>query len=147
MQTGCLSGQRTELTRKRTSLPAPRKQKTDRNNARLLLELLEQDRFPRIGVSDQATRDLRRLLMHRHKLATMRRAVSKLPPAQAALERCRGPASAHDFRNQHKPNHLSPKNQPLKKRRFISLNSLNRTREIKKGRDIIPALSLFESRF
>jgi transposase len=55
---------------------APRKQKTDRNDARLLLELLEQKRFPRIWVPDQATRDLRQLLMHRHKLVTMRRAIS-----------------------------------------------------------------------
>ncbi|WP_035348266.1 hypothetical protein [Edaphobacter aggregans] len=28
---------------------APRKQKTDRNHARLLLELLEENRFPRIS--------------------------------------------------------------------------------------------------
>jgi len=54
---------------------APRKQKTDRNDARLLLELLEQDRFPRIWVPDTATRDLRQLLMHRHKLVTMRGAI------------------------------------------------------------------------
>src|SRR5271170_5861131 len=35
---------------------APRKQKTDRNDARLLLQLLEENRFPRIWVPDQATR-------------------------------------------------------------------------------------------
>ncbi len=51
---------------------APRKQKTDRNDARLLLQLLEENRFPRIWVPDKATRDLRQLLMHRHKLVTMR---------------------------------------------------------------------------
>lgn len=55
---------------------APRKQKTDRNDARLLLQLLEEKRFPRIWVPDKATRDLRQLLMHRHKLVTMRRAIS-----------------------------------------------------------------------
>jgi transposase len=55
---------------------APRQQKTDRNAARLLLELLEEGRFPRIWVPDRATRDLRQLLMHRHKLVTMRAAVS-----------------------------------------------------------------------
>ena len=38
---------------------APRKQKTDRNDARLLLQLLEENRFPRIWVPDRATRDLR----------------------------------------------------------------------------------------
>src|SRR5271168_3103482 len=55
---------------------APRKQKTDRNDARLLLQLLEENRFPRIWVPDQATRDLRQLLMHRHKLVTMRSSIS-----------------------------------------------------------------------
>jgi transposase len=55
---------------------APRKQKTDGNDARLLLKLLEENRFPRIWVPDKATRDLRQLLMHRHKLVTMRRAIS-----------------------------------------------------------------------
>ena len=55
---------------------APRQQKTDRNDARLLLQLLEEDRFPRIWVPDRATRDLRQLLMHRHHLVTMRRAIS-----------------------------------------------------------------------
>lgn len=55
---------------------APRKQKTDRNDARLLLELLEENHFPRIWVPDRATRDLRQLLMHRHKLVVMRSAVS-----------------------------------------------------------------------
>src|ERR1700738_1969139 len=54
---------------------APRKQKTDRNDARLLLQLLEENRFPRIWVPDKATRDLRQLLMHRHKLVTMRGAI------------------------------------------------------------------------
>lgn len=55
---------------------APRRQKTDRNDARLLLQLLEENRFPRIWVPDRATRDLRQLLMHRHKLVSMRSAVS-----------------------------------------------------------------------
>lgn len=54
---------------------APRKQKTDANDARLLLQLLEEQRFPRIWVPDRATRDLRQLLMHRHKLVSMRTAI------------------------------------------------------------------------
>ena len=52
-----------------------RKQKTDERDARLLLELMEQDRFPRIWVPDRATRDLRQLLMHRHKLVSMRTSI------------------------------------------------------------------------
>jgi transposase len=55
---------------------APRRQKTDRNDARLLLQLLQERRFPRIWVPDKATRDLRQLLMHRHKLVSMRTAIS-----------------------------------------------------------------------
>src|ERR1700730_13864680 len=62
---------------------APRKQKTDRNDARLLLQLLEENRFPRIWVPDKATRDLRQLLMHRHKLVCMRSAVSNQLQAMA----------------------------------------------------------------
>jgi transposase len=62
---------------------APRKQKTDRNDARLLLQLLEEGRFPRIWVPDRATRDLRQLLMHRHKLVVLRSAVSNQLQAMA----------------------------------------------------------------
>jgi len=54
---------------------APRKQKTDRNDALLLLQLMEENRFPRIWVPDRSTRDLRQLLMHRHKLVVMRGAI------------------------------------------------------------------------
>ena len=54
---------------------APRQQKTDARDARLLLQLLEEKRFPRIWVPDRATRDLRQLLLHRHKLVTMRTAL------------------------------------------------------------------------
>jgi transposase len=39
-----------------------RKQKTDRQDAQLLLRLLLEDRFPRIWVPDAANRDLRQLL-------------------------------------------------------------------------------------
>ena len=46
-----------------------RKQKTDRQDAELLLRLLMEDRFPRIWVPDEENRDLRQLLWHRHRLA------------------------------------------------------------------------------
>jgi len=49
-----------------------RKQKTDRQDAQLLLRLLMEDRFPRIWVPDAANRDLRQLLWHRHRLVQMR---------------------------------------------------------------------------
>src|ERR1700720_1672324 len=45
-----------------------RKQKTDREDARLLLKLLLENRFPRIWVPSPENRDLRQLLWHRHRL-------------------------------------------------------------------------------
>ena len=44
-----------------------RKQKTDRRDAEHLLDLLWQDRFPRIWVPSLEVRDVRQLLVHRHK--------------------------------------------------------------------------------
>ena len=49
-----------------------RKQKTDRQDAQLLLRLMMEDRFPRIWIPDAANRDLRQLLWHRHRLVQMR---------------------------------------------------------------------------
>src|SRR6202522_1245927 len=49
-----------------------RKQKTDREDARLLLRLLRENNFPRIWVPDPENRDLRQLLWHRHRLVQMR---------------------------------------------------------------------------
>jgi len=44
-----------------------RRQKTDRRDAEHLLDLLRQGRFPRIGVPSLEGRDVRQLLVHRHK--------------------------------------------------------------------------------
>jgi transposase len=49
-----------------------RKQKTDRRDALLLLQLLMEGRFPRIWVPTPAERDARQLLLHRAKLVRMR---------------------------------------------------------------------------
>jgi transposase len=49
-----------------------RRQKTDRQDAQLLLRLMMEDRFPRIWVPDWENRDLRQLLWHRHRLVQMR---------------------------------------------------------------------------
>src|SRR5215472_13661859 len=48
-----------------------RKPKTDREDARLLLKLLLEDRFPKIWVPSPENRDLQ-LLWHRHRLVQMR---------------------------------------------------------------------------
>ena len=49
-----------------------RKQKTDRLDAALLLQLLLEDGFPRVWVPRAENRDLRQLLWHRHRLVQMR---------------------------------------------------------------------------
>jgi len=60
-------GDAAEIKRKRV-----RKQKTDREDARLLLKLLLENRFPRIWIPNPENRDLRQLLWHRHRLVQMR---------------------------------------------------------------------------
>jgi transposase len=54
---------------------AVRKQKTDRRDAELLLQLLREQRFPRLWVPSAEQRDLRQLLLHRHKLVGVRRQI------------------------------------------------------------------------
>jgi len=49
-----------------------KKQKTDREDARLLLRLLREDHFPRIWMPSPENRDVRQLLWHRHRLVQMR---------------------------------------------------------------------------
>src|SRR5436309_1343019 len=49
-----------------------RKQKSDRQDAHLLLTLLVEDRFPRIWIPNPENRNLRQLLWHRHRLVQMR---------------------------------------------------------------------------
>ncbi len=49
-----------------------RQQKHDRRDAQLLLRLLVEGRFPRIWTPSSPERDLRQLLLHRHKLVRLR---------------------------------------------------------------------------
>jgi len=49
-----------------------KKQKNDRNDARLLLRLMRENNFPRIRVPSPENRDVRQLLWHRHRLVQMR---------------------------------------------------------------------------
>src|SRR6202047_417332 len=49
-----------------------RQQKHDRRDAALLLKLLLNGRFPRIWVPSSEQKDLRQLLLHRHKLVRIR---------------------------------------------------------------------------
>ena len=68
-----------------------RKQKTDRQDAQLLLKLLEENRFPRIWVPSPENRDLRQLLWHRHRLVQMRTRIMNQLQALAMNEgqRCK----------------------------------------------------------
>ena len=49
-----------------------RKQKTDRQDAQLILGLMLKNRFPQIWVASWENRDLRQLLWHRHRMVQMR---------------------------------------------------------------------------
>jgi len=49
-----------------------RKQKTDRRDAAHILKLLVEGRFPRLWTPSAEQRDLRQLLIHRHKLVAIR---------------------------------------------------------------------------
>jgi transposase len=49
-----------------------RKQKTDRQDAQLILQLMVEGRFPQIWVPSWENRDLRQLLWHRHRMVQAR---------------------------------------------------------------------------
>ena len=49
-----------------------RQQKTDKRDAAHILKLLAEGRFPRIWMPSSEVRDLRQLLLHRHKLVVIR---------------------------------------------------------------------------
>ena len=49
-----------------------RQQKHDRRDAQLLLQMLIEGRFPRIWTPSSQVRDMRQLLIHRHKLVRLR---------------------------------------------------------------------------
>src|SRR5260370_2141879 len=63
-----------------------KEQKTDRQDARLLLRLMREDNFPRIWVPDPENRDLRQLLWHRHRLGQMRTRIINQLQARAMNE-------------------------------------------------------------
>jgi transposase len=68
-----------------------RKQKTDRQDAQLILQLLLEERFPRVWVPSGENRDLRQLLWHRHRMVQARTRIMNLLQAVALNEglRCK----------------------------------------------------------
>jgi transposase len=68
-----------------------RKQKTDRQDAQLILQLLLENRFPKIWVPNWENRDLRQLLWHRHRMVQARTRIMNQLQAVALNEglRCK----------------------------------------------------------
>jgi transposase len=68
-----------------------RKQKTDRQDAQLILQLLLENRFPKIWVPSWENRDLRQLLWHRHRTVQARTRIMNQLQAVALNEglRCK----------------------------------------------------------
>ncbi len=63
-----------------------RKQKNDRQDAEHILQLMMENRFPRVWVPGAENRDLRQLLWHRHRLVQMRTRVMNQLQAVALNE-------------------------------------------------------------
>src|ERR1700745_2285710 len=68
-----------------------RKQKTDRKDAQHILQLLMENRFPKIWIPSGENRDLRQLLWHRHRMVQMRTRIMNQLQAVALNEglRCK----------------------------------------------------------
>jgi len=68
-----------------------RKQKTDRQDAQLILQLLLENRFPKIWVPSWENRDVRQLLWHRHRMVQARTRIMNQLQAVALNEglRCK----------------------------------------------------------
>jgi transposase len=79
-------GDAAEISTKRV-----RKQKTDRQDAQLILQLMLEDRFPQIWVPSWENRDLRQLLWHRHRMVQARTRIMNQLQAVALNEglRCK----------------------------------------------------------
>ena len=67
----------------------PRKQKHDRRDAALVLQLLAEDRFPSIWMPSSEQRDVRALLLHRHQWVRIRTRVQNALQAIALSHRLR----------------------------------------------------------
>ena len=83
-------GDAAEIQRKRV-----RKQKTDRQDAQLILKLMLKDDFPRIWVPSWENRDVRQLLWHRHRMVQARTRIMNQLQAVALNEgrRCKNSPS------------------------------------------------------
>jgi transposase len=87
-----------------------RKQKTDRQDAQHILQLLMENRFPKIWVPNGENRDLRQLLWHRHRMVQMRTRIMNQLQAVALNEglRCKKRLWRQQGREQLESFRLSP---------------------------------------
>jgi len=76
------------------------KQKTDRQDAQLILKLMLKDDFPQIWVPSWENRDLRQLLWHRHRMVQARTRMMNQLQAVALNEglRCKKKSGARNGR-------------------------------------------------
>ena len=65
-----------------------RKQRTDRQDAQHMLNLLLENRFPRIWVASWENRDLRQLLWHRQRMVQMRTRIMNQLQAGPSMKAC-----------------------------------------------------------
>ena len=76
-------GDAAEISAKRV-----RKQKTDRQDAQLILRLMMKDDFPQIWVPSWENRDLRQLLWHRHRMVQARTRIMNQLQAVRSTKGC-----------------------------------------------------------
>src|SRR6266705_3955490 len=106
-----------------------RKQKTDRQDAQLILRLLLEDRFPQIWVPSWKNRDLRQLLWHRHRMVQARTRIMNQLQAVALNEglRCKKRLWREKGRKQLEAIHLAPWASRRRENLLQLLDGLNPT--------------------
>src|SRR6267143_6543488 len=106
-----------------------RKQKTDRQDAELILKLMLEDRFPQIWVPSWENRDLRQLLWHRHRMVQARTRIMNQLQAVALNEgvRCKKRLWREAGREQLEAFRLAPWASQRRRDRLELLDRLNPT--------------------
>src|SRR3989475_2763033 len=124
LQIEVLIGDAAEIRTKRV-----RKQKTDRQDAQLILSLLLEDRFPRIWVPSWENRDLRQLLWHRHRMVQARTRIMNQLQAVALNEglRCKKKLWRESGRGQLGSILLAPWGSPRRRDLLWVLDRLDKT--------------------
>jgi len=106
-----------------------RKQKTDRQDAQLILRLMLRDDFPQIWVASWENRDLRQLLWHRHRMVQARTRIMNQLQAVALNEglRCKKKLWREAGREQLEAIRLAPWDSQRRRDLLELLDRLNPT--------------------